>query len=135
MDPQKLSKPRIIAMDFKSLCFQSQVKPSRISVRNESRSSLTIAGLKVPVRDAISPAQKKNVPASTKNGSAIARPSKRLPSGGPIKVFVSDSADHIRPFAFSRFSSATTDGISVCALLSRKTSMNPKSSAVISKSK
>ncbi len=51
--------------------------------------------------------------ASKKKGMNIEIPISREPSGGPIKLFVKDSADHIRPLALSRFSSATTLGIRV----------------------
>ncbi len=73
---------------------------------------------------------KKNEMASKKNGKKIAIPINRDPSGGPIKLLVNDSADHMRLFAFSRFSLATIEGISDCAVLSRKTSARPKRNAV-----
>ena len=68
----------------------------------------------------------KNEAASKKNGTNTPIAIKKLPRGGPIKLFVSDSADHIWPFAFSSCSSFTTDGIKVWAVLSRKTSAQPK---------
>ena len=60
----------------------------------------------------------------------IETPISKEPSGGPIKLLVKDSADHIRPLAFSRFSSATTLGIKVCALLSLRTSAKPNKKEV-----
>ena len=51
---------------------------------------------------ATSAAAIKKVAASTKKGRKIAIEIMKLPSGGPMKELVKDSADHIRPFAFSR---------------------------------
>ena len=75
------------------------------------------------------------VAASTKKGRNIATEIIRLPRGGPINELVKDSADHMRPFAFSKCLSATTAGIIVWAVLSRKTSAKPKRNAVIKMTK
>jgi hypothetical protein len=62
---------------------------------------------------AISAAATKKVAASTKNGKKIAIAIMKLPRGGPINELVKDSADHIRPLAFSKSLSSTTAGIKV----------------------
>ena len=62
---------------------------------------------------AINAAAMKKVTASTKNGKKIAIAIMKLPRGGPINELVRDSADHIRPLAFSKSLSSTTAGIKV----------------------
>ena len=132
-DAIPLMSPRMIAIGRKRLWAQSQAKPSLISARKLIGPVLASGAklLTVGFIAAISAAAIKKVTASIKNGRNIATPITRLPSGGPINELVRDSADHIRPFAFSRSFSSTTAGIKVCALLSRKTSARPKRKAVI----
>ena len=62
---------------------------------------------------AITAAAIKKVAASKKNGRKIAIEIMKLPSGGPINELAKDSADHMRPFAFSKCLSSTTAGIIV----------------------
>ena len=120
-------------MGRSNVWLQSQENPSLSSTRKFVFSFTSLIGfdLNEPDISAIRAAATKNDAASIKKGKNIATPTKRLPSGGPINEFVSASADHIRPLAFSKFSTSTTDGKNVCAALSRKTSAKPKSRADI----
>ena len=110
-----LSNPRMIAIGRSSVWLQSQEKPSLISALKlmgpvfASGAKLLTVGFIL----AISAAATKKVAASTKNGRNIAIAIIKLPSGGPINELVRDSADHIRPLAFSRSLSSTTAGIKV----------------------
>ena len=123
--------PRIIAIGRSSSWDQSQSKPSFISARKFGLTfgfalSTFVIGFVIVVIVESSATATKNEAASKKNGTNTPIAIKKLPRGGPIKLFVSDSADHIWPFAFSSCSSFTTDGIKVWAVLSRKTSAQPK---------
>ena len=99
-----LTSPKIIAIGRNSSCCHNQPNPSLISAR-KFIFPLFSSGLKlftVGFMTAISAAAIKKVTASTKKGRKIAIETMKLPSGGPMKELVKDSADHIRPFAFSR---------------------------------
>ena len=54
--------------------------------------------------------------------------SRRLPSTGPMKVLTTISAPHMRPLACSSSEASTSEGMSVCPQLSRRTSAIPNSS-------
>ena len=128
-----LSNPRTIAIGLNNSWRHSQVNPSLISAR-KLIGPLFASGVKlftVGFMLAINAAATKKVAASTKKGRNIATEIIRLPSGGPINELVRDSADHMRPFAFSKSLSSTTAGIKVWAVLSRSTSAKPKRNAVI----
>ena len=90
-------------------------------------------GRKLTASVEMSAAEKKKLAASKKNGKKIAIPMMKLPSGGPIRLFIAYSVDQSLPFAFWRFSSLTTLGRNVCAELSRSTSAKPNSKAEIAR--
>ena len=57
------------------------------------------------------------------------------PIGGPMNVLATDSMLHMRPFARSRCSGSTIDGMNVWPQLSRSTSAQPSSSVASSSSR
>ena len=120
----------------KNLWFQSQAKPSLISaLKLILVAGASLTALNDPAIEAISATAIKKLAASNQNGKKIAIPIIKLPSGGPTKVLVNDSALQRRPLAFSRFSLSTMEGKMVCAVLSRNTSARPKSRAVVTNTK
>ncbi len=76
----------------------------------------------------MSAADTANVAASAKNGRLNDTAISSAPSGGPMNVLATSSALHIRPFAFSRCSVWTIEGMNVWAELSYSTSAIPISS-------
>lgn len=126
----------MIAIERSRWLPHSQRTPSFRSVRHEAAgASAARSGCSArnePGMSATSAAATKNEVASTKNGTENAARSSSEPIGGPMNVLATDSMLHIRPFARSRCSGATIDGMNVCPQLSRSTSAEPNSNVASS---
>ena len=129
----KFINPRMIAIERSRSLAHNQRKPSASSRRqcactwSSGRSARNVPGIA-----ATRAAAAKNDAASTKKGSENATSSSNEPSGGPTKVLAMTSALHIRPLAFSSWSTSTIDGMNVCPQLSRSTSAVPSSKVATS---
>jgi hypothetical protein len=128
--PRPLSRPRMMASERSSGCRHNQRTPSAISLRQSTFSAVGASRARNwPLRSKTSPAASAKLPASKKNGTAKPIPMRMPPSGGPMKLLVTNSAAHRLPLAFSRCSGSTMAGNIVWDALSLSTSANPNSRA------
>jgi hypothetical protein len=125
--------PRTMHIDRSRSWRHSQPKPSFNSSRHGARTCPSVCGARnAPGMVATRAAAAKKETASSTNGRKNAAPSSREPTGGPTKVFITNSTEFVRPFAVSRSSASTTAGNNVWPELSRSTSAMPSSSVATS---